>query len=195
MQNKIEKKFFLCEVITSQFFIVKFSLVRTGYLSSAANVLTGSQCVNKQSQDLARQSENLFPYQLPCQWSINLMKLLWCRFNSIMARLPYCLSMGPLKRDFLDIYLITFRESVIWEIKNLWGWYFFQDLIQTWKMQKKLTKSFFFWDNCISIGIIKFSLLRTGYLSLEAHMVGNSPKSLHANKRDFFELNCLCSNQ
>ena len=42
MQNKIEKKFFLCEVITSQFFIVKFSLVRTGYLSSAANVLTSS---------------------------------------------------------------------------------------------------------------------------------------------------------
>ena len=42
MQHKIEKKFFLCEIITSQFFIVKFSLVRTGYLLSAANVLTSS---------------------------------------------------------------------------------------------------------------------------------------------------------
>ena len=64
-----------------------------------------------------------------------------------MARLPCCLSIGPLKRDFLDIYLITFREYTIWEIKNLQGSYFFQnfqDLIQTWKMQKKIEKNFFF---------------------------------------------------
>ena len=33
--------------------------------------------------------------------------------------------MGPLKRDFLDIYLTTFSESVISEIKNLWGSSFF----------------------------------------------------------------------
>ena len=40
-----------------------------------------------------------------------------CRsdFNSVSARLPCYLSKGPLKRDFLDIYLTTFFGVLIFK--------------------------------------------------------------------------------
>ena len=61
-----------------------------------------------------------------------------------MTRLPSCLSMGPLKRDFLDIYLTAFSESGISEIQNLCGSSFFQ-IIQKFHVdfknaEKKVTK-------------------------------------------------------
>ena len=44
-------------------------------------------------------------------------------------------------------------------------------------MKKKTReKVFCFWDNCISPGIVKLILLRTGYISLAANMLANSPK-------------------
>ena len=46
-------------------------------------------------------------------------------FSSALARLPSCLLKGPLKWDILDIYLTTFYDSVISEIQNLWGSFFF----------------------------------------------------------------------
>ena len=54
-------------------------------------------------------------------------------------------------------------------------------------------KSFFFRDNCIWIGILKFSLLRTRYFSSVANVLTNSPKIWHVNKRNFFEYNCHSS--
>ena len=42
-------------------------------------------------------------------------------FKSACAQLPFCLLKGPLKQDFLDIYLTTFSESEISETQNLWG--------------------------------------------------------------------------
>ena len=45
--------------------------------------------------------------------------------NSFLQRLPYCLTKHRLKRDFLDIYLTTFSESVISENEKLWGSSFF----------------------------------------------------------------------
>ena len=39
--------------------------------------------------------------------------------NSVWARFPCCLAKGPLKQDFLDIYLTMFSESVISIIGNL----------------------------------------------------------------------------
>ena len=38
--------------------------------------------------------------------------------NSVWARLPCCFSKCPLKRNFLDIYLTTYSESVIAEKKK-----------------------------------------------------------------------------
>ena len=57
-------------------------------------------------------------------------------------------------------------------------------------MKKKLEKKFFcFMENCISTGIVKLTLLRTGYLSLAANMLADSPNIWHVNKRYFFQLN------
>ena len=96
-----------------------------------------------------------------------------------MAPLPCCLSKGYLKRDFSDIYLTTHSEFVTSEIQNLWGSSF----------------NFFFWDNCIWIGIVKLSPLRTGYVSSTGNVLTTSPKSWHIKNRDFFQLNCLGSDQ
>ena len=56
-------------------------------------------------------------------------------------------------------------------------------------------KFFCFWDNCIWICILKFSHLRRGYFSSAANVLTSSPKILHVNKRDFFQLNSLSSGQ
>ena len=111
-------------------------------------------------------------------------------FKSSWARLPCCLSKDPLKRDFLDIYLTTFSESVISKIQNLRGLTFFpkfnldfKNAAQNWE------KMFCFWGNCIRIDIVKVSLLRTGYLKSASNVLTSSPKIWHVNKRDFFRLN------
>ena len=107
------------------------------------------------------------------------------------------MSKHPLKRDFLDIYLTTFSESVISKLQNLWTSSFlskcskfhldFKNAVKNW--QKVLC----FWDNCIWIGIVKLSLLRRGYFSSVANVLTSSPKKSHAIKRDFFEHNFLGS--
>ena len=120
-------------------------------------------------------------------------------FNSALARVPCCLSNGSLKRSFLDIYLTTFSESVISKLQNLWGSYF----VSNWlkfnlhfkKTAKNWKKVFCFWDNCIWIGMVTLFLLRTGYFSSAANVLRSSPKILHVNKRDFFRLNCLGSDE
>ena len=114
------------------------------------------------------------------------------------VHLSYCFSKVPLKRHFLDIYLTTFSESVISKIQNLWGSDFFKifeiySIFQ--KCTKKSRKSVFFWDNCISIRIVKFSLLRTGYFSSVGNMLTSSSKIWHVNRRDVFQLNVLGSDQ
>ena len=125
----------------------------------------------------------------------------WCHahLNSALARLPICFSKGPLKRDFLDIYLTMFSESVISEIQKLWRSSFFSkpskfqiDFKNAAKISEKLSC---FCYNCIWIGIVKLSLLRTGYFSSVANVLTSSPKILHVNKREFFQLNWLFRDQ
>ena len=103
--------------------------------------------------------------------------------------------MGPLKRELLDIYLITFWESVILEMQNLSASSFVSEWskfkLELKNEEKTSEKDFCFWDNCISTGIVKLTLLRTRYLSLAANMLANSPKIWHLNKRYFFQLNIL----
>ena len=87
--------------------VVKLPLLETGYFSSAADKLTSSPTIWHVYQ------RDFFQINfLGSDWWI------WSRccdedFNSAWARLPCCLSKIPLKRDFLDIHLITFSESVI----------------------------------------------------------------------------------
>ena len=130
--------------------------------------------------------------------------LIWKRcchkdFNSVWARFPYCLSKHPLKWDFLDIYLTTFWEYVTWEIQNLRGLSFvskyskfnldFENAVKIWG------KNFCFWDNCMWIGNVQLSLLRRGYFSSADNVLTSSPKIWHVNKRNFFQLNWLGSDQ
>ena len=97
---------------------IKLSLLRTGYFSSAGNVLTSrSSFFHVNKRDIFQL------YCLFCDQSI------WQRccnvqFNSRWASLPCCLSKGPLKLDFLDIYLTKFSESIISEGRNWWQSYF-----------------------------------------------------------------------
>ena len=120
-------------------------------------------------------------------------------FSSALVPLPCSLSKGPQKRDFLDIYLTTFPESVISEIQNLWRSPFFVKMSKiTFTFQnfsKKLTKILRFWDNCIWIRIVKFSLLRTGYFSSAANVLTSSLRMWPLKNRYFFGFNWLRSDQ
>ena len=120
-------------------------------------------------------------------------------FNSACVRVPCCLSKGPLKWDFLDIYLTTFSESLNSEIQNLWRSFFvskylifhldFKNSVKNWGRVLCL------WENCTWIGIVKFSLLRTWSSSTAANVLTSSPKILYVDKRDFFQLNLFSSDR
>ena len=120
-------------------------------------------------------------------------------FKSAWTSLPCCLSKGPLKRDFLHIYLTSFLESVISEIQKLW-WTNFVSKCSKLNLDfknsaKNWAKHFCYLDNCIWIGIAKLSLLWTRYFSSAWNILTRSPKIWQVNKRDFFQLNWLGSYQ
>ena len=79
----------------------KVSLLRRKYLSSAVNGLTNS---HKIFHIIKRHF-----FQLNCLYRDQQILQKCCRsdFNSVSARLPCHLSKGPLKWEFLDIYLST----------------------------------------------------------------------------------------
>ena len=116
-------------------------------------------------------------------------------FNNAWARVSYCLWKHNVKQNFLDIYLTTFSESVTSKIQNLWASSFYSKFIKFNLAFKNGANSwekvFCLWDSCIWIGIVKLSLLRTGYLSLGPNVLTSSPNIWHVNKRDFFRLNWL----
>ena len=60
---------------------------------------------------------------------------------------------------------------------------------------EKWIEKFFLRDNCISIGCLKLSVLRGGYLSSAVNMLTNILKTFHITKRDFLQLNYLHSEQ
>ena len=173
--------------------IVKLSVIRTGYFSSAANLLTRSPRIwPVKNRDF---------FQLNWLGSDQWIGKMCCDvdFNSASTSLPCCLSKGPLKRDVLDIYLTKFSEAIISKIQNLWGSYFAPNLLKFNLNFKKAAKNrenlFCFWDNGIWIGIVKLSLLRTGFFSSAANVLKSSPKILHVKDRDFFQFNWLGSNR
>ena len=99
--------------------IVKLSLLRTRYFHWAANVLTSST-------KILRVNKKDF---LELSW-LGSDQRIWKRccdedFKSSWEPLPSCFLKGPLERDFWDIYMTIFSESVISEIQNLWGSSFF----------------------------------------------------------------------
>ena len=104
--------------------IVKLSLLRTGYLSSASNVLTSTPKIWHVSKRDFFQLNWLGSDHWICSRCSN------ANFNGAWARFSCCLSRDTLKREFLNIYLITFSKPVILERQNLWGSSFFSKCLQ-----------------------------------------------------------------
>ena len=172
---------------------VNLSHLRTGYFSSAANVLTSSPKIfHLNKRELFKLN---FPERVPLIWSM------CCDvdFKSAWAGLPCCLSKNSLKRDILDIYLTTFSQSIISEIQNLRRLSFFPKYLKFNLNFKNAAKNWetvsCFLDNCIWIGFVKLSLLRTGTFWSVANVLTGSPKSWYVNKRDFFKHNFFTSDK
>ena len=159
----------------------------------------GSQCVNKQSQDLACQPERIFRTQFRCQWLINMIKVLSCRFQECLCTFTILIAEASSEtRLFRHLSDNVFGACNFGNTKSYEGHLFFQR-VQNFRYAvkkfqnavKKLEKVFCFIDNCIKIGISKLSLWRTRYFSLRANVLTTSPKIWLVNKRDFFQLNFL----
>ena len=100
VQNNREKSFcFWDELIWIR--CSKMTLLRTEYLPSAVNVLANSikifHLTMRDFFQLNYLHSEQWILERCCRWD-------WMRFS---ACLPCCLLRGPLKRDFLDIYLTT----------------------------------------------------------------------------------------
>ena len=158
-----------------------------------------SQCCNKQSQELACQSERLSPTQLSWQWSMNMITVLWCRFQQCLGTFTMVLVRGSsVTRHFRHLSDYVFRVRNIWSTKSMgviFSWKHLKFNLDFKNAAKIWEKVFRFWDNSVWNGIVKLFLLRTGCLSSAASMLTSSPKIWHVNKRDSFQLNCLCSDQ
>ena len=159
----------------------------------------GKECVNKQSQDLACKKVRFLPTQLPCLWPINMIKLLWFRLEQCLGTFTILLVEASSERRLfrhLSDYVFSVRNSentksmsVIFVSKCL---KFNIDFKNSQTDSEKISG---FLDNCIWIGIVNLSLLSTGYFSSAPNVLTSSRKILHVNKRDFFQLKCLDSDQ
>ena len=171
--------------------IVKLSLLRTGYFSSAANVLRSSPKiwhVNKR---------DFFKFNWPLQYSMNMIKMLWCRFQQCLGTSPMLLVQGSSETGLFillsnhNIGVRNFGNTKAMRVT------FFKKCLNfklISKMEQKIWKTCFVSEiNSIWIGIDKLSLLRTGYFSTATNVLRSSPKILQVNKRDFCQLNWLCS--
>ena len=128
-----------------------------------------------------------------------MIKVLWCRFQQ-------CL--GPFTMILLDrsseTGLLRHLSNHVFGVRNFRNTKSMSVILfsncSKFKLnvineEKTSEKLFCFWDNWISTGIVKLTLLRTGYLSLAANMLANSPKIWHVIKRYFFQLDCLSNYQ
>ena len=102
-------------------------------------------------------------------------------------------------RTFRRLSNHGFPSPYFWEYISYETHHFFENFqifIYISKMPKKSWhKIFYFRDKCISIGYIKLSLLRREYFWSVVNVVKNSPEILPVIKRDFFQLNCVHSDQ
>ena len=104
--------------------ILKLSPLRTGCFSSVANVLT--QAVPRFGMSIRETFSNTLSFPVTDEHDQSCD----ADFNSAWARLPYCSLKHLLKRDFLEIYLTKFSESVTSKIVNLWGSYFYSKCLK-----------------------------------------------------------------
>ena len=130
---------------------------------------------------------------------MNLIKVLSYRFQQCLGAFTILLveastEMG-LSRHLSDY---VFGVRIFQNTKSMWVifcskcWKFNLDFENSTKNSEKV---FCFLDNCIWIGIVRLSLIRTGYFSSAPNVIKSSGKIWHVKNRDFFKLNFLASDQ
>ena len=128
----------------------------------------GSQCVKRQSQDLACEYETFFLTQLIWQWSKNPIKVMWCRFQQWFGTFTLFLVEG-----FSEMVLFRHLSNHVFGVRNFGNTKPMRVILffKTFKFEidfknadKNREKFFSFSDNSIWIGIVKLSLFTTGYI-------------------------------
>ena len=142
---------------------LKLSVLTREYLSSVINMLTNIL------KNLHITKRVLFPTQLPSQWSINMVKVVWVKFQHCLLHLTCYFPKGPRKEDFLEISLTTF-----FGVRNLGNTSAMRTMffLKSSKFnlafknaEKNSENDFCSWNNWIWIRCLKLSLLRREYLS------------------------------
>ena len=87
MQQTTAKKFFVSEIIASEMVSLIVSVKKR-------ILFIGSQCLNKESRYLACQKQRRFWTELTWQWSLNMIKMLWCRFQQCFGTFTMLLVKG-----------------------------------------------------------------------------------------------------
>ena len=121
-----------------------------------------------------------------------MVKAVWSDFISVLVGLPLYLSKGPLKWDFLDIYLTTFFGVRKFKNTSAMRVIFFLKMFKIeskiWKFKKKKRKSwekfFPFWENCMWNCCNKLPRLRREYLPSAVNVLTKSPKIFGITNRD-----------
>ena len=164
----------------------KLPLLTREYLPSAVHGLTNSPKILHITQRdffnlnyLQRDQQIL---QRHCRWD----------FNCVTACLPCYLLKGPLKRDFLVIYLTTFFRAHNFKNTSAKSFMLFRKgskLNLNCQTAKKVwEKVFIFWYNWIWTCCYKLCLLRREYLFSAVNALTDSPKISHITKGDFFQV-------
>ena len=133
-----------------------------------------------------------FPTQLPSQSSINMIMAFSLILNQCSARFPCRLSSGALKRELLDIYLSAFFDDGSFENiearRVIFVWQCSKFNADSKYAEKSWEKMFSFWEKCIWIVCIPFSLLIREYLSSAVHVLRKRLKNFNVSKCDFCNL-------
>ena len=139
----------------------------------------------------------LFPTQFTWLEAMNMIKMVWCRFQqclgtSVMLLVEGSSETGHFRHLTNQVFGVRkFRNTkairVIFFSKCLKFNLNFKNEAKNWK------KVFCFSGNWIRTGIVKLFLLRTGYFSSTANVLTSSTSILHVNRRGFFKLSWLAS--
>ena len=128
-----------------------------------------------------------------------MIQVIWWKFQQCLGAFTILFPEESSEtRLFRHLSNLVFGVRVFGNTKATRVIFFFKTLKVSFALQKrskKLRKSFCFWDNYISIDIVKLSLLRTGYFSSVANVLTSTPKNWHVNTKDFFQLNFLGSDR
>ena len=111
---------------------------------------------------------------------MNMINMLWCRFQQCLATFTILLVEGSSQTGLFRhscnhfVGVLNFGNG-----KAIRVIFFFKPLkfnLDFKNVAENREKSFCFWNKCISIRIIKLSLLRIWYLSYAANVLTSSPR-------------------